>query len=42
LPCVARWIMSRTRKRERSRGHRSVSKHVMQRKFLLEVVNKCS
>jgi hypothetical protein len=35
-----RWIMSRTRKSERRRGHESMRKHVMQRKLLLEVIKK--
>jgi hypothetical protein len=38
LPFVVIWIMSRTRKGERRRGHKSVRKHVMQRKHSLEVV----
>jgi hypothetical protein len=41
LTCGVRWIMSRTRKSKR-RGHRSVIKHVVQRKLLLEVANKRS
>jgi hypothetical protein len=37
-----RWIKSRTRKSDRRRGHESMRKHVVQRKILLEVVNKHS
>jgi hypothetical protein len=42
LSFVVRCSVSRTRKNERRRGHRSVRKHVVQRKLFLGVMNKCS
>jgi hypothetical protein len=29
LPCITRWIMSRTRKSVRRRGHESMRKHIV-------------
>jgi hypothetical protein len=42
LRVITRWSVSRTRKTDRRRGHRSMRKHVMQRQLSLRVVNKCS
>jgi hypothetical protein len=42
LSFVARCIVSRTRKSKRRGEHKSVRKHVVQMKLLLEVVNKRS
>jgi hypothetical protein len=42
LPCSVRWIVRSIKRSERRRGHRSVRKHDVRMKCMLEVVRKRS